>query len=303
MNNALLEDIETHLLSVRDFIRWGATSFQQHRLVYAHGCDNAWDEALQLTFHCLHLPLDSPVSVLDARLLPEEKEAIFELLQRRIHQRIPVSYLTNQAWFGGLEFFVDERVLVPRSPIAELIADHFQPWVDGEKVNYILDLCTGSACIAIACAHYFPEAEVDAVDLSQQALDVAAINVSKHHLEDRVHLKQGNLFTPLAGQRYDIIVTNPPYVDAEDMQNLSPEFEHEPTLGLEAGEDGLDLAIPILQQAKNYLSPHGILIMEVGNSAIALQEQFPEVPFLWLSFERGGDGVLLLTAQDLEACF
>lgn len=287
------------LVTVKDFIRWAATRFNGGNLYYGHGTDNALDEALYLVLQTLDLPPNLPETYFDARLTGEEKAHLAQLIERRVKENIPVAYLTNRAWFAGLSFYVDERVLVPRSPIAELIERRFEPWVDPERVERVLDLCTGSACIAIACAYAFPDAMVDGADISADALDVAQINVEEHGLEGQVELIQSDLFSELEDRSYDIIVTNPPYVDVLDMSTLPEEYRHEPELGLAAGEDGLDLALSILNEAANYLSPEGILVCEVGNSAQALSELLPEVPFTWLEFERGGHGVFLLTRDQL----
>lgn len=288
------------LLTIRDFLRWAITSFNAAGLYYGHGTESAPDEAIALIFHTLHLPHDSQSSLLlDARLTKDEREKLSQLIDRRVKERIPVPYLTNEAWFAGHSFYVDDRVLVPRSPIAELIEKHFQPWIDPDNVHDALDLCTGSGCIAIALAHAFPDALIDATDISADALVVAKMNVLRHELEEQIHLYESDLFKSLPPKKYDIIVSNPPYVDAEDMAALPAEYHHEPKLGLEAGILGLDVAEEILKTAKKFLKPHGILIVEVGNSEFALADKYPNTPFTWIEFERGGGGVFLLTAEQL----
>ncbi len=287
------------LRSIRDLIRWGTSRFNEAGIYFGHGTDNALDEAAWLTLHSLHLPPVMPERYLDCALTVAERETVIQVLQRRIDTRLPAPYLTNEAWYGGMPFYVDERVLIPRSPILELIEAHFAPWIDPDKVWNILDLCTGSGCIAITCAAAFPDAQVDAADISAEALAVAQINVERHHMQEQVRLVESDLFGALTGRRYDIIVSNPPYVDSQDMASLPAEFRHEPELALAAGDDGLDLVFTILHQAMYHLEPHGILVVEVGNSREALEELLPEVPFVWLEFERGGEGVFLLTAEQV----
>ncbi len=288
------------LLTLRDCVRWAASRFEEAGLWYGHGSDNALDEALALVLHAVHLDHGLPAAYLDSRLTPPERERVLDLARRRVEDRVPVAYLTGRAWFAGLSFYVDENVLVPRSPIAELIEAGFAPWLDAEEVRGVLDLCTGSGCIAVACATVFPEATVDAADISPSALEVARVNVERHHLEDRVSLIRADVFDGLDGGLYDLIVSNPPYVSAREMEELPDEYGHEPALGLEGGDDGLDIVVRILRSAGRYLRTGGILVVEVGNSAAALVDRFPAVPFLWLDFERGGEGVFLLTAEQLD---
>jgi ribosomal protein L3 glutamine methyltransferase len=288
------------LHTVRDFVRWSVTSMAQAGVHLGHGNDDVWDEAMTLVLHPLALDWDSDPRVLDARLTVPEREAIAELVRRRVDERVPLAYLTGKAWFAGLPFHVDGRVLVPRSPIAELIAARFEPWLDAARVSRVLELCTGSGCIAIACCHAFPDAEVVATDISAEALDVATGNRALHHCDEQLSLVQGDLFAGVHG-RYDLIIANPPYVDAGDMDTLPPEYRHEPSLGLAAGHDGLDLVLRILADAGNYLSDDGLLIVEVGNSDEALMAMFPIVPFTWPEFAHGEGGVFVLPAADVRA--
>ena len=295
------DDISSHLRTIRDLIRWGASRMNEAGLHFGHGTDNAIDEAAALVLHTLHLPPDLHTEYLQARLTPSEKQAALRLLERRIAERKPAAYLTQRAWFMGLPFYVDERVLVPRSPLAELIERHFAPWLsDSRPIGDILDLGTGSGCIGIACAYAFPDARVDLADISADALDVARRNVAEHGLEDQVEVIQSDLFSALKGRHYDLIISNPPYVGLEELDNLPAEYHHEPRLGLAAGAEGLDVVMEILRQATDYLKRDGLLIVEVGASQYALCETFPDVPFTWLEFERGGQGVFLLNAAQLR---
>lgn len=291
------------LRTLKDIIRWSASRFNEAQLDYGHGMSTALDEAVYLVLRGLSLPVDTPSVYWDGMVTDAEKKQLFSMLKRRIDERIPAAYITQEGWFAGLSFFVDERVLVPRSPIAELVETQFAPWVDPEEITSILDLCTGSGCIGIACAYAFPGAEVDLVDISEDALEVAAINIQRHDAVNQVQTLKSDGLRQLEGQTYDIIVSNPPYVDAEDMAALSDEFKHEPELGLSSGEDGLDLTRHILTEAAKHLNENGILVVEVGNSQYALQESYPNVPFHWLNFERGGDGIFLLTKEQLEMFF
>lgn len=294
-----LKAVSDQLQTLRDFIRWGASRFNAAGLAFGHGTDNALDEAAALVLHALNLPNQLADFYLEAQLVEEEKQKVLEILERRIATRKPAAYLTHKVLFCGLEFYVDERVLVPRSPIAELIERQFSPWLDGVEVTRILDLCTGSGCIAIGCAYAFPEAKVDAVDVSPDALEVARMNVLEHKLENRVQLIQSDLFEHVAHD-YQLIVSNPPYVSQQEWERLPPEYQAEPRIGLESGPEGLDCTVRILQGASEHLSGDGILVVEVGASAAALRQRYPKVPFVWLEFARGGEGVFLLTAEDLR---
>lgn len=293
--------LKQSLHTLRDYLRWGMSEFGRAGLFFGHGCDNAYDEALVLLSHTLSIPLDSAPSLLDARLTETEKEAVIGLFARRVSERLPAAYLTREAWFAGLSFYVDERVLVPRSPIAELIEKGFEPWLGGVQPRRILDLCTGSGCIGIACAYVFEDALVDLADISADACNVAEINVARHELNHRLNVVRSDLFAELAGERYELIVSNPPYVDEEDLADMPEEYRREPVLGLAAGRDGLSITRRILSEAADLLTDDGLLVVEVGNSCIALDAAFPEVPFTWVEFERGGHGVFVMDRGQLLA--
>ena len=280
-------------------ILWGQQYLEDSNVYFGHGTDNALDEAAWLVSHAVGLAPTFGDAELEQVLTPAQLAEVRALLTRRVQERLPAAYLTHEAWFAGHRFYVDERVLVPRSPMAELILDGFEPWVDSTQLKRVLDLCTGSGCIAIATALALPQVMVDATDISPGALEVARRNVADYELAQRVEVIESNLFDALQGKRYDLIVSNPPYVDAQDMAALPEEYRREPRMGLSAGKEGLDLVIPMLQQAVEYLNPGGVMIVEVGNSAEALQTFFPTVPFTWLEFSYGGEGVFLLEASQL----
>ncbi len=296
---AEIQKMMTRLMTVRDFLRWGLTQFQCSELYYGQGTDNPWDEIVYLVLATLKLgPILNP-EWLDARLTEEESIALVQKIEQRILQRLPTAYLVNQAWFAGLPFYVDPRVLIPRSPLAELIEHQFSPWLEQESIDSILDLGTGSGCIAIACAVALPQAKIDAVDISRDALNVAEMNVQQHHCADRVQLIQSDGFENLQGRRYQLIISNPPYVDALDFANLPDEYRHEPALALASGEEGLDFIHTLLVQAPEHLQENGLLIVEVGNSKSALVRHYPHLPFIWLEFEHGEAEVFLLTREQL----
>ncbi|ERS89558.1 50S ribosomal protein L3 N(5)-glutamine methyltransferase [Halomonas sp. PBN3] len=288
------------LFTLRDCLRWAASEFHLAGLFHGHGTESPWDEAVALTLGALHLPWNVDPAVLDARLLPMERERIVALVRARVTTRRPLPYLLGEAWFAGLPFDVDERVLIPRSPIAELVESGFAAWFPEEPPARVLDLCTGSGCIGIATALHLPTCEVDLSDISEEALAVARRNIGRHDVGERVRAVHSDLFAALPG-RYDLIVSNPPYVDARDLATMPAEFRHEPALALGAGDDGLAIVRRILREARAHLNDHGVLIVEVGNSDHHLEAAFPEVSFLWLDFERGGQGVFALTAEELDA--
>jgi ribosomal protein L3 glutamine methyltransferase len=298
----ILNEAINELETINDWLRFSASQFSQSGLFFGHGTDNAWDEAVSLILPSLHLPIDMPRDVISSKLITSEKQQLAALIEARINHRTPVPYLTNQAWFASLPFYVDERVLVPRSPFAELINNRFSTWLeDGKPTNRILDMCTGSGCIAIALAKAFPSAQVDAVDISYEALEVADFNIHEHMESDRVFPIQSDVFSGVPGQKYDLIIANPPYVDAEDMADLPDEFHHEPELGLASGDDGLDVTRTILTEAAEHLTDNGLLFVEVGNSMVHMEAIYPNMPFTWLEFENGGIGVFVLTKEELVA--
>ncbi len=282
-----------------ELIGRGARRLARARVCFGHGTDNAWDESAALVLHALRLPSSAAARRPAKRIGARAAQRALELIERRVAQRVPAVYLTGRTWFAGLELRVDPRVLIPRSPIAELIERRFAPWIEPPAVHRVLDLGTGSGCIAIACAKAFRRARVDASDISGAALEVARINVRRHHLARRVSLVKSDHFRALAGRRYDIIVSNPPYVGARELARLPPEYAHEPQLALAAGADGLRSVRVILREAGRHLRPRGILVVEVGDTERAVRRAFPRAPFIWLQFERGGGGVFLLTAEQL----
>jgi ribosomal protein L3 glutamine methyltransferase len=290
------------LSTVRDLLRFAVSRFTEAGLSFGHGSDNAYDEAVYLILHTLKLPLDRLEPFLDARLVDEEIRQVLDVLARRVNLRTPAAYLTREAWLGEYRFYVDERVIVPRSFIAELLPEALEPWIEyPELVHRALDMCTGSGCLAVLLADLYPDADVDAVDLSADALAVAQINVEQYGLQERIELIQSDLFSALAGREYDLIISNPPYVDAPSVAALPEEYLREPALALGSGEDGLDATREILRRAPAHLSEHGVLVVEIGHNREALEASFPELPFTWLPTASGDGFVFLLTRDELLA--
>lgn len=293
-------EAKSQLSTVRDLLRFAVSRFNEAQLFFGHGTQNAYDEAAYLILHTLHLPLDTLEPFLDAHLTSQELESVLNILERRTRERIPAAYLTHEAWLGDFRFYVDERVIVPRSFIAELLREQLSPWVeDPDTVTSALDLCTGSGCLAILMAHAFPNADIDAADLSTDALDVAQRNVTDYGLEEQIRLVQSDLFSNLVDRQYDVIISNPPYVNAPSVKALPPEYRHEPKLALGSGEDGLDATRVILREATSHLNPDGILVVEIGHNRDAVEMAFPDLSFSWLETSSGDEHVFLLRREQL----
>ena len=294
--------MSTPFRTVRDLLRFAVSRFNQADLAFGHGSANAYDEAAYLILHTLHLPLDTLDPFLDARLLDEEIDAVLKVVERRATQHVPAAYITQEAWMHGLRFYVDERVIVPRSFIGELLEDGLQPYVaDPDEVSAVLELCTGSGCLAILAARAFPNADVDAVDISADALEVAHVNIADYALDDRIALFEGDLFAPLPERRYDVIIANPPYVNQASMDALPAEYRHEPELALAGGEDGMDVVRRIVKEARNWLTDDGLLVIEIGNERANVEAAFGGLDLVWLTTSAGDDTVFLIQASDLPA--
>ena len=296
----MIAQLAQELTTVRDLLRYGVSRFTKAELFFGHGTDNAFDEAAYLILHSLSLPLDRLEPFLDARLLPAEREAALTLIERRANERIPAAYLTQEAWLGPYRFYCDERVIVPRSYFAELLENGLSPWIaEPSDVTHALDLCTGSACLAILIAINYPNAMVDAIDISDDALAVAQRNINDYELQGRVRAIKSDLFQNVADKKYDLIISNPPYVTDESMSALPAEYRFEPSLALGAGEDGLDVVRRILAQAPAHLNPGGILAIEVGHNRDLTEAAFPDLPMTWLTTQGHDDAVFLLTREQL----
>jgi len=289
--------------TVAQLIDYGARRFDAAGLWFGHGSDNSRDEAAELAIFGAGLDHADAPAIYEQELSTAQRTKVLDLFERRLRERVPAAYLTQRMWFAGHEFYVDERVLVPRSPLAELIERRFEPWIEGDRIRSVLDIGTGSGCIAIASALALPQAQVDAADVSDDALAVTAINIERFRLSERVCSVRSDVFAGVGSARYDVIVSNPPYVGSEELSELPEEYHREPRLGLHGGDDGLEIVHRILQQASDHLRRDGILVVEVGNSEGALTDAYPDVPFIWLEFERGGGGVFLLTAEQLAEYF
>ena len=298
----MINSATDELVTVRDWLRWAVSRFSESGLSYGHGTENAWDEAVWLVLATLHLPHDTLEPWLDAHLTRSERLGLLNNLQQRVVHRMPTAYLVQEAWLGPFRFYVDQRVIIPRSYFAELLQNGFAPWIeDPESVGAALDLCTGSGCLAILMAHAFPGASVDAIDISADALVVACRNIGDYHLDDRVHAIESDLFAAVKGKRYDLILSNPPYVTSEAMAALPAEYRHEPALALAAGADGLDVVRRILAAAREHLNPGGLLAIEVGHNQHLVEAAFPDLPMVWLDTEHAEGKVFLVTREDLPA--
>lgn len=288
----------SQFISIRDLIRFAVSRFSQAGIYFGHGNSNAYDEAVNLIFQVLRLPLDTVEIFLDAKLTSEEKHELLNLINRRISERIPIAYLTRQAWLAGFEFYIDERVIIPRSFIAELLGEALYPWVTNpDAVSHALDLCTGSGCLAILMALAFPSAHIDAVDISPDALEVARINIEKYGLGERVNLIQSDMWENVPPREYDVIISNPPYVAQDSMNSLPAEYRHEPALSLAGGEDGLSFIRSILSQARSFLSEDGLLVVEFGHNRATLEKSYPDIEFVWPETAGGDDFLFLLTKK------
>lgn len=297
-----MDSLLADLITVRDWLRWGTSRFNEAGLVFGHGTENAFDEAAYLILHALHLPPDRLDPFLDARLAQSERLDVLNLLQQRISRRVPAAYLTHEAWLGEFRFYVDERVIVPRSYFAEMLAEGFSPWIDDpDEIEDALDLCTGSGCLAILMAHAFPYARIDAVDISTPALDVAKRNIADYGLEEQISLIESDVFSGLGNRRYDFILSNPPYVTADAMAALPPEYRHEPALALGAGADGLDIVRRILDSASRHLKPGGIVAIEVGHNRDIVDAAFPQLELTWLDTPSSEGKIFLVRGEDLPA--
>ena len=300
--SSMFEQAQTSLSTLRDVMRFAVSRFRQSDIFFGHGTDNAWDEAAYLLLHTLHLPIDRLEPFMDARLTAEERSECLNVIRQRIEERIPAAYITHEAWLGKYRFYVDQRVIVPRSHIAELLEDQLSPWIeDPWGIGRVLDLCTGSGCLAILAALAFPEAAVDAVDISADALAVARRNIADYALETRIRPLESDAFTAIDGECYDVIISNPPYVNAASMAALPMEYRQEPEIALASGENGLDFTRIILREAARHLTPDGLLIVEIGHNREALETAYPDIPFIWLETAAGGDFVFLLRREDLPA--
>tara|TARA_R110002124_G_scaffold233381_1_gene398602 strand:+ start:5779 stop:6720 length:942 start_codon:yes stop_codon:yes gene_type:complete len=294
------EEFTHELVTIRDTLRWIVTKFEEYDLYFGHGTDNAWDEALLLLYFCFKIPQSAFSNILDSKVCLSEKAKIWEYLIKRIVQKKPLAYITNESWFSGMSFYIDERALIPRSPIAELINNNFEPHIEVDPEN-ILELCTGSACIACVLAIQYPDAKVDAIDICDDALEVAKINVSDYNLENNVTLIKSDLFDKVPGKKYDLIVVNPPYVTQEELDAMSEEYNHEPRKALYAKEQGLEFVVKILEQSGNYLNENGLLVIELGDHELDLHKRYPNINFLWHEFENGGSGVFIMKKTDLDS--